>query len=127
MKNIIYFAVTLLLVFSCASSKPKIEANPEEITALESDTPPVQLYQATPYFPTEAIEKNITGVVWLEVLIDEKGKVQDVIPLPDEGENTQIFEKSAIEAAHENKWKPAKMNGKPVAAWVKYRINYNLK
>jgi TonB family protein len=127
MKNIIYLAVTLLFVFSCAGSKPKIDANPDDISSLEPDTAPVQLYIATPYYPPEAEKENITGVVWLEVLIDEKGKVCDIITLPDEGENTQIFEISAIEAAIKNKWKPAQKNGKPIAVWVKYKIDYKLR
>jgi TonB family protein len=146
----LYLPLTML--FSCAGSRPKTMESPEDSISSEMDsakfnisdfelvesdtaifdsavfdTPPIPAKNATPYYPIEAQQRNITGKFLVKVLVDSKGKVKNVIVFPDEGEDNQMFVKSAIDAARRSKWKPATKNGKPVAVWIMYKIEYKLR
>jgi TonB family protein len=64
---------------------------------------------ATPAFPPQALE---SGVVMLEVEVDEKGGVEEVEILAD----AEGFSAAAVEAARKFRFKPAERDGRAVRA-----------
>lgn len=83
---------------------------------------PVPLSEVRPTYPKEAKEKSIEGSVAMDVLIDEAGKVRQVSVI----EGAEIFRASALEAMKKFLFKPAKVDGKPVAVRIRYSINFKL-
>lgn len=74
-------------------------------------------------YPAEAKEKNIEGVVVLELIIDDRGIVRkiDLISGPGFGLN-----EAAMAAVAKFKFRPAEINGKPTAAQIRYNFNFKL-
>jgi len=83
---------------------------------------PVLLSEVRPNYPKEAKEKQLEGAVSLDVLIDEKGSVRQVSVI----EGLEIFRAGAVEAMRKFKFKPAKVDGKPVAVRIRYSIKFKL-
>lgn len=77
-------------------------------------------------YPEAALKDGITGIVWIKVLIDSLGIVRDDSIIEDSGTNVG-FEESAREAARKTKWLPALENGKPIAVWITYKVEFSLK
>ena len=83
---------------------------------------PVPLSEIRPVYPKEAKEKEIEGSVALDVLIDETGKVRQASVI----EGLEIFRTSALEAMRKFLFRPAKVDGKPVAVRIRYSIKFKL-
>ena len=86
----------------------------------------MQVETVKPLYPEMARRAGIEGFVWVNVLLDKKGKVRDVKIKIDSGANAG-FEEAAIKAAKQTSWKPAISNGQPVALWVSYKIIFTLR
>ncbi len=62
-------------------------------------------------YPEEAAAKNIQGQVMVKFLVDEKGKLKDLVVVTGPKELT----KEAVRVIKESRrWKPAQLNGEPV-------------
>ncbi len=83
---------------------------------------PVVMSEVRPVYPKEAKDKQLEGAVALDVLIDDKGLVRQVSVI----EGPEIFRSGAIEAMKKFKFKPAKVDGKPVAVRIRYSLNFKL-
>ncbi len=83
---------------------------------------PVPLSEVRPVYPKEAKDKQIEGSVAMDVLIDDKGKVR----LANVIEGSEIFRASALEAMKKFLFRPAKVDGKPVAVRIRYSIKFKL-
>ena len=83
---------------------------------------PVPLSGVRPVYPKEARDKQIEGSVAMDVLIDDKGKVR----LASVIEGSEIFRASALEAMQKFLFRPAKVDGKPVAVRIRYSIKFKL-
>lgn len=83
---------------------------------------PVPLSEVRPVYPKEARDKQIEGSVAMDVLIDDKGKVR----LASVIEGSEIFRASALEAMKKFLFRPAKVDGKPVAVRIRYSIKFKL-
>lgn len=83
---------------------------------------PVLISEVRPRYPKEAKEKEIVGLVVLDVLIDESGKVRQASVI----EGPEIFRASALEAIKKFLFRPAKVDGKPVAVRIRHSINFKL-
>lgn len=79
-----------------------------------------------PKYPEIARKAEIEGTVYVEVLIDTRGKVRDARVLKGTGANVG-FEDAALEAALRGEWRPAMQNNQPVAVWVSYPVQFRLK
>lgn len=88
---------------------------------LVSDMPSV-LSEVRPDYPKEARDKRLEGSVALDVLIDEKGAVRQVSVI--EGE--EIFRTGAVTAMKKFKFRPAMVDGKPVAVRIRYSLKFQL-
>jgi TonB family protein len=98
----------------------------QPIGSYEFATAPTPINLPFTEYPQAAMRKGKQAVVWVKVLIDEKGKpIRDAITIQSADPNLG-FEESALKAPLQAKWKPSLLHGKPVATWVSYKITYQL-
>ncbi|MCP4581709.1 MAG: energy transducer TonB [candidate division Zixibacteria bacterium] len=86
---------------------------------------PILIENIQPIYPEMARRAGIEGVVWVNVLISSDGSVRDVKIIKDSDANAG-FEEAAIDAAMQSTWKPAISNGRPVAVWTAYKVQFIL-
>lgn len=75
-------------------------------------------------YPTIARKAGIEGRVVVNVLVSERGEIDEVKILQSLGDNG--CDKAAIAAVKSTKWQPALSNGKPVKVWVGIPIIFKL-
>lgn len=85
---------------------------------------PEMIYQERPEYPRLAKSAGLTGTVWVKVLVDKDGSVRQAMVGKSSG--TQTLDEAAVAVAHKNKFKPGIQNGRPVACWATYRVDFNL-
>lgn len=95
---------------------------PDEFVPVEVQ--PEMIYQQAPEFPRIAKQAGMTGLVWVKALVDKEGNVRQAMVLKSSG--TQAFDDAAVAAAYKNKFKPGIQNGRPVAVWVSYKVEFKL-
>lgn len=88
---------------------------------LVSEMPRV-LSEVRPNYPKEAKERELEGTVVLDVLIDDQGKVRQVSVIEGESE----FRNEAQIAMKKFLFKPARVEGKPVAVRIRYSLKFLL-
>lgn len=93
------------------------------VVRAENKEPPVPVRTVAPEYPSEMKRNGIPGVVTISCLIDEQGNVQDAkVQKSSDG----IFEQPALDALKKWKFKPAKLEGNPVAAKVSIPIKFSI-
>ena len=75
------------------------------------DTEPVLIHDVPPVYPYIARKAGLTGKVFLKFMVNVDGSVSDVSVL----KGKAIFQKAAIDAISQFRFKPAEHNGKVVA------------
>jgi protein TonB len=95
---------------------------PDEFTPVEIY--PEMIYQETPEYPRLAKQAGLEGTVWVKALVDKEGNVRDAQLAKTCG--TQSLDEAAVKAAFKNKFKPGIQNGRPVACWVTYKVDFKL-
>lgn len=95
---------------------------PDEFVPVEIQ--PEMIFQQTPEYPRLAKTAGLTGTVWVKALVDKEGNVRQAQVGKSSG--TQSLDEAAVAAAFKNKFKPAIQNGRPVAIWVTYRVDFKL-
>ena len=85
---------------------------------------PEMIHQETPEYPRLAKSAGLTGTVWVKVLVDKDGTVRQAMVGKTSG--TQALDDAAVAVANKNKFKPGIQNGRPVACWATYRVDFNL-
>ena len=107
---------------------PDIETNAEEeeeeifeVFAVEEE--PERLNTVVPEYPQIAKDSHVQGTVYVKVLVNEKGLVDslEVVKGP------TVFHESSLKAAKAIKFKPAKINDRPVSCWVIIPFKFELK
>ena len=91
-----------------------------------SVTNSVPLVQTTPNYPKDALDKKLTGKVWLKGTIRKDGSVAiiQVLRYPEGGES---LIKAAMKEVTQNwKFKPGMLNGEPVDVLTTIEIEFNL-
>ncbi len=96
---------------------------PDKFVAYEEG--PEIIQRSMPAYPEMARRAGVTGDVWVNVLVDQNGKVRDV-KIVNCSNRGLGFEKSAMESAYQSMWKPAISNNQPVAVWITYKISFKL-
>jgi periplasmic protein TonB len=79
----------------------------------------------TPGYPVQARKRHYQGTVVLDVLVDARGKAQDVRIAESSGYS--ILDRAAMEAVENWRFKPGRKNGRPVDTWVKLPVRFELK
>lgn len=95
-------------------------------TFIYYDEPPKKLNEAPLVYPDFARDAGIQGTVVLELEVLKSGKVgaidvkQSVLPGPGG------LDEAAKTYARQLEFEPAKTNGKPIAVWVTFPVNFYL-
>ncbi len=79
------------------------------------DVPPIPVSEPETFYPEVAGRAGAQGTVKVVVHVDERGDVGDAIIADSPG--WFALEEAARRAAYTIRYRPAKRNGKPVAAW----------
>lgn len=75
-------------------------------------------------YPASAKKKGIKGYVVLSLLIDERGRVDQVQVL--ESSPPGVFDDAALQGINAWRFEPAKYEGKKVKVWAKQKIRFDL-
>lgn len=107
-------------------SKDSPEEKLEEVVPemQDVDLMPEMIYEKQPVYPEEVKKEKIEGTVWVKALIGEDGLV--IKSEISKSSGNDILDKSALDAALENKYKPAIKDGKPISTWVTYKVDFCL-
>jgi general secretion pathway protein A len=76
----------------------------------------------SPVYPPNALRERVQGIVVLDVLIDETGKVADMKVVS----GPAALRQAAIDALRTWKYEPARLNGQPIAAHTQVNINFTV-
>lgn len=90
----------------------------------ELDTQPETMVRIPPEYPYQARQRGIEGVVQIKLLVNADGTVGPVHVLSARPEN--IFDDAAVKGARRWKFKPGRIAGEPVSAWVVTNIRFTL-
>jgi TonB family protein len=83
---------------------------------------PRPIYTPEPEFPAKANKENYQGMVVLNVIVDEGGKISRIALVRPQGMG---MEEAAIEAVQKWRFKPALKNGQPVAVEMNIEVAFN--
>ena len=86
------------------------------------DQPPRPLSTPKPVYPHEAFAKKIEGIVTLEILIDERGRVAEARVL----NSIPLLDQAALDAVRAWRFQPATRAGRPVAALARAPITFRI-
>lgn len=107
MKNTFVFSIlSIITMYGCASPKVEIDNN---------NRGPIMISTVPPVYPKEALQSGVEGDVWVKMWVDTLGKVTKALieRTPD-----QVLCDAAMTAALKTKFKPAKLDGKPIGVWL---------
>lgn len=113
------------IVKGVSSSKTQAEESlpgPDEFVKVTT-VPEILKYEA-PVYPDSAKNAHLTGTTWVKTLVDSTGKVRNVIISKSSGHGD--LDDAAVKAAWSYTYKPATLDGKPIAVWITYKINFTL-
>jgi protein TonB len=82
------------------------------------------IHYETPAYPRLAEQAGLEGLVWIKALVASDGSVRDAVVYKSSG--TPALDDAAVKAAPACKFKPAIQNGRPVAMWVTYKVDFML-
>jgi protein TonB len=120
MKLILRIFITLILAVGCCRL---CYAQDAEGVYTKVDEKPIPLKTPQPEFPEYLRDQRISGTVAISCVIDETGKV--ISALASKSTRPE-FEKPALEAIQNWKFKPARKDGKPVKVRVVIPFHFNL-
>jgi TonB family protein len=86
---------------------------------------PVAERVSPPLYPEIARRQGLEGTVELNVLVDERGSVQDVQVVTGAGGKAGLNE-AAMDNVRKRKYRPATKEGVPVKVWVPVRVQFKL-
>ena len=84
---------------------------------------PVRVHSPDPHYPEEARHARVQGVVILQTIIDKVGNVTDVSVL--KGLPSGLTE-AAVEAVSSWRFRPATLEGKPVAVYYLVTVSFSV-
>ncbi len=94
------------------------------VRAKDQIKPPELIKKVNPFYPEEARKEGIQGVVILEIMTDEEGKVVRVKILKSD---SSILNKAAIDAVRQWKYEPLILKGKPTPVIFTITVSFRLK
>lgn len=89
------------------------------------DEYPEMTKQADLRYPRLAERDGVEGVVWVKALVDREGVVRAAGIGKTSG--SWQLDLAAVRAAYKNEFKPGRQNGKPVAVWVTYQVDFKMR
>jgi TonB family protein len=94
-----------------------------DLEGLAPDVAPVLMKIVVPQYPESAMRKKISGTVWLNVLVDEKGVVKSARVLKSDAEE---LNDAAIQTAKKYSFIPGAYHKRPIPVWVSIPIQFKL-
>ncbi|MFZ1683312.1 MAG: energy transducer TonB [Candidatus Zixiibacteriota bacterium] len=85
---------------------------------------PIMIEMRKPQYPRTAKRQGRTGTVWVKSLIDKKGMVRSSCVGKSSG--WPELDKAAVAASFGNRYKPALEDGRAIAIWVTYKVDFKL-
>ncbi len=85
---------------------------------------PKLLEMPGPIYPDRAMNEKIEGTVFLKILVNSEGTVEDVKILQSDN---PLFNQSAVDAAKHAKFEPAISKGKQIKDWIIVPVSFELK
>ncbi len=113
-----FIPLFVLLAALCASI-----ASADDTIYTKVDENPVPIKTPPPKYPDALKHDGITGVVALVIVIDEKGSIESCSVA--KASHTE-FERPAMDAVKNWKFKPAKKDGTPVKVRVTIPLRFNI-
>lgn len=114
-----FIAITALALLSASAAyaqdidQPAVDA--------EAPTPPKLVKAVQPEYPPAMLDSGASAIVALVLTLDESGAVTDVAVSSSAGE---AFDQSAIAAAKQLEFEPARRAGKAIASKVPFRFQF---
>lgn len=118
----IIFVFSLGALFAQQRNGIKLQ-KADESGLIEVDKAPELKSQLQPIYPQLAKLAGIQGVVYLKLLINEKGNVEQAKILQGAKD---MLDNSALAAAKEAKFSPAFIGNKPVKVWIILPVSFKL-
>lgn len=109
------------LVIAVPEAPPPVQTGPIYVTG--DVQKPEKISEVFPVYTEIARKARIQGVVILQTIIDKEGNITDVKVL--KGLPMGLAE-AAVDAVKQWKYKPATLNGKPVAVYFNLTVQFNL-
>jgi TonB family protein len=81
---------------------------------------PKKIVDAKPVYPAEALAQNISGVVILEVVIDQNGNVREAKVL----RPVAMLDQAALDAVRKWRFTPTLLNGTPVEVMMTVTVSF---
>ena len=97
-------------------------ARPDPNRVVVLDEPPFAVFDPKPEYPSLAQQAGVEGLVRLHVLVDPEGKVVEVLMVT----SVPIFDDAAEKTIRTWRFRPAILQGRPVAAWVVVPVRFVL-
>ena len=92
-------------------------------SARDVDVHPRALREIVPDYPVDAVRRQLSGKVRLQLKLEADGRVSDVEIVS--ANPAEVFNESAIRAFREARFAPAQKNGRPVRALVLIEVVYD--
>lgn len=109
------------LKFQMQTGTPVQRATPQHTPVMR--TPPQPLHITTPSYPSAAAAQGLRGSVTVGFTIEPDGRTADIHILS--ATPRDVFDQAAREAARQWRFRPATVNGKPVAKAIRETIVFN--
>jgi TonB family protein len=101
-----------------------LEPEPAPDSFIACEVYPEMVYEIQPEYPRLAQRMGLGGVVHIKALVGMDGSVRKAMIYRSSG--NESLDEAALEAAPQNRFKPALQNGQPVAVWVVYKVEFSL-
>jgi len=99
----------------------KMEQEPPDFVAVEKNPQPVE--NPSPEYPEQALKDGIEGTVWVKIWVDEHGIARKSVLLKSDAD---VLNQATLDAAMKWKFKPAMLEGRPVAVWVTVPFKFKM-
>ncbi|MCP4685411.1 MAG: energy transducer TonB [bacterium] len=116
-------------IVSDASDDIIVDINEEDYLPSIDEFVPVEeiaqmIQHVQPEYPRLAEQAGLEGLVWIKALVSADGNVREAVVYKSSG--TQSLDEAALKVAKDNKFRPAIQNGRPVAMWVTYKVDFQV-
>ena len=121
-----------------APARPSIPS-PSTSTALKGSAgviPPIVLYQPEPQFTKIAKKQKVSGIATVSLIVDTLGNplnvhiVKSIADTIDKNKKEQAaavsLDQAAVDTVKQYKFKPAMMNGNPVAVYLNVQVDFQI-
>ena len=94
---------------------------PGDLVSVETPAEAIRIGDAE--YPEQEKQAGHSGVVWVQCLVGQDGRVLKTIV--DQSCGFPALDTAALATGPRSYFKPAIQNGRPVAMWVKYKVEFN--